>query len=239
MEEGTSEEIPDADLYVYYSFDTQMSNGVVKDNSGNNHNAQIINNCQYVNGKFGSALETIEGDGSSGGWVAMNFPFNLSEFTINFWVKEVSAYYEGGQAYFQAGNNDDGVCLIGRNGVWSNMKSIGDGINYHFAVGANSGYSGNNVPLAIDDSPYNPSSWNMFTMTYKNGKFYAYINGNLVGSKNQTFSVAQSNLMGLGIQWWSDVASTRFTAFYDEFRIYSKSIAQEQIQNLYNKNSLN
>jgi hypothetical protein len=238
MEEGTTEPPVDENLYVYYSFDTQLSGNAVKDNSGNGYNAQIVNECQYANGKFGSAIKTIEGSGNTGGWIKMNFPFNLSEFTISFWVKEVSAEFGGGQAYFQAGNNDDGVCLMGRNGAWSNMNSIGDGINYHFAVGANSGNS-SKVPLAIDDSPYNPLSWNMFTMTYKSGKFYAYINGILVGSKNQTFSVVQSDLMGLGIQWWDSSASTRFTAYYDEFRIYSISLTQAQITSLYEKNSLN
>jgi hypothetical protein len=92
--------------------------------------------------------------------------------------------------------------------------------------------------MAIDDSPYNPFSWNMFTMTYKSGKFYAYINGNLVGSMNQNFSVVQSDLMGLGIQWWSSISSTRFTAYYDEFRIYKVSLTQSQITNLYETNSL-
>lgn len=240
MEEGTTDPPVEEDLYVYYSFDTQLSGNAVKDNSGNNHNAQIMNECEYQNGKFGSCLKTIENSGDTGGWVKMNFPFNLSEFTINFWVKEVSAIFSGGQAYFQAGNNEDGVCLIGRNGVWSNMNTVGDGVNYHFAVGAKSSdYYGTNVPLAIDDASYNPNSWNMFTMTYKNGKFYAYINGNLVGSKNQYFSVVQSNLMGLGMQWWADGSSTRLTAYYDEFRIYTKSITLSEIQNLYDKNSLN
>jgi hypothetical protein len=237
MEEGTSEPPVDENLYVYYSFDTQLGGGAVKDNSQNGYNAQIVNACQYENGKFGSAIKTIEGSGNRGGWVQMNFPFNLSEFTINFWVKEVSAEFGGGQAYFQAGNNDDGVCLMGRNGAWSNMNSIGDGINYHFAVGANSS-SSSKIPMAIDDSPYNPFSWNMFTMTYKSGKFYAYINGNLVGSMNQNFSVVQSDLMGLGIQWWSSISSTRFTAYYDEFRIYKVSLTQSQITNLYETNSL-
>ncbi|MEI6090677.1 MAG: carboxypeptidase regulatory-like domain-containing protein [bacterium] len=240
MEEGTTDPPIDENLYVYYSFDTQLGGSAVKDNSGNGYNAQIVNNCQYETGKFGSAIKTIEGSGYSGGWIKMDFPFNLSEFTISFWVKEVSAEFGGGQAYFQAGNNDDGVCLMGRNGAWSNMNSIGDGINYHFAVGANSNdYNGSKVPLAVNDVNYNPESWNMLTMTYKNGKFYAYINGNLVGSKNQPFSVVQSDLMGLGIQWWESSASTRLTAYYDEFRIYTVSLTQSQITNLYETNSLN
>lgn len=222
------------DINAYLSFDGQIQNGKVLNDINGSYEATVFNNCTITSGIKGNCLKTNEGAGNSGGWVKLDFNFNLNEFTISLWVKEISSQYTGGQSYFQAGKNDDGVCMFGRCGKWKNMSQVGDGMNYHFSVGGISTSTNvNEMPLVIDDSKYNPYAWNMFTMTYKDGVLTAYINGQYVGSKNQNLHIGTSSLMGIGSQWWGAEQATRLTALYDEFVVYKKALTETEILALF------
>ncbi|MEI6090676.1 MAG: carboxypeptidase regulatory-like domain-containing protein [bacterium] len=226
-----------SELYVYYSFNVDPGTTNVTDNSANGFNGTLMNkDCVYETGKFGNCIRLIGKPGITGCWIKLPCAMNLPEFTVNMWVKEISSNWGSGQAYFQAGNNSNSVCLIARNAFFSIVSNTSE-LDYNFAVGAINTSGASNTPITLADNGYDPYAWNMFTLVYKKeGLMDAYINAKLVGSKNQAFNINPSGNIGINVQWWSGDGATRLTACYDEFRIDKSALSTTKIERLYKEN---
>ncbi|MEI6090675.1 MAG: carboxypeptidase regulatory-like domain-containing protein [bacterium] len=220
------------DHLVYYSFDE--TDNYLQDFSGNNFNGVKSGTITTETGKFGNCIRTTGTTDASGGWISIPMILNETTFSINFWVKEISLAYSGGQSYFQIGLQNTGTCFIGRSVPWS-ISGGGTDLFYQFAVGGNNTQT-TKQPLYVNDNSYTPANWNMFTLVYKTGTMTAYINGQNVGSQQQNFEIGTSNKIGIGIQWWSSNASTRLSAYYDEFRILNVGLTAQQVSLLYQNN---
>ena len=87
-------------------------------------------------------------------------------------------------------------------------------------------------------TPYIVSDRNQFVMlslVYANGVINAYRNGALLGTKNQTVSVATNN-SAIGRHYFSSgLSTTHFSGIIDEVRIYNRALTESELLQLYNQ----
>lgn len=221
--QGASAGIGDG-LLLHYTFDDDVGTTAV-DQSGYGNDGSIMNSHTYEDGIDGQGLKIFGNSShlsSSGGHVLLpQIDFNaMDEVTVSLWVKEIEILHPHGESYISFGekaySTNPGEIGISKN-------AIGD-IRYKF------GESLSDYPL--------PSAANEFVhyaMTFSSGYVNAYRNGALLDSIPAVLNIPHPEYAALGRHWWNNgtETSTRLTAVFDEVRVYSRALSDEEIADLY------
>ncbi len=215
-------------LIAYWSF----NDSTAKDNSGNNLHGTIHNDVTPtlgVDGNNAFHFRGEPGDVSTGGHIIIP-PIDFTkypEFTISLWVNEEDFSTDWGESYIWFGDFNFGY--LGIDHCWP----LPDKIKYvHFAVGSGVSIDPKPINVTYDFQNYR-SRWIQYCLVYKNNMMYGYIDGKLVGAKQQAVLVYDNNA-GIARHWWKYLGenrtSTRFIGSIDEVKIYSKALTKKEIE---------
>lgn len=142
---------------------------------------------------------------------------NVSEFTISMWVSLIQS---GGYATLFQSNG------MGGSGVWLAMNVEGNAQWMYRNISPNY-VKGGTVVTA--------NTWNLYTLTYKDGVATWYLNGqkNISGTyTDKTIPFATTFILAdsySGTTW-----NTNFNGKLSDFRIYAKALSDSQVLELYN-----
>jgi len=217
---------PDEGLIAWWPFD-----GDALDKSGYNRHGTLMNQYQFIGGIRGQALRLI-GQGantSNGGHVLIPFiDFRqMPTFTISMWVNLESFTVNHGGPYIHFGDRAQGWLGIS-NHV---KKATSQPLYIAFAVGA---IDYQVEPIYYEFDQNDIGKWVMYTLVYSGGLMSAYINDELIGSKQQSIYLMGNNA-GIARSWWYETnyeTATRFTGTIDDVRIYNKALNISKIRSL-------
>ena len=202
------------DLVGYWPLDEGAGN-VSEDKSGKGNNGAIQGNANWVNGKFGKALEF---DGSSGSTFIVPDSDSLKitgTLTIEAWFYPKAKPQKGGiiTKYKGAGNNR------------GYMVDIYDS-NLRFILSVD-GTSATNITVSTTD--WEPEKWNHVAGVFDGSDMHLYVNGALIGSKPKTTGVNPTpSPLELGNSWEEKV----FTGIIDEVRVWNSAKSAEEVMAL-------
>ena len=204
-------------MIAYYPLDTD-----VKDASGNNRHATVIGVSTFQSGKVAQGIKL---DANQESYISLPpIDFNSMEaFTLSIWVNEEGITHSDGSGYLSFGDHHGGQLGIGH--YWGNIR---------FSVGAQIDTDvEKNVTFAYPFEQTDANKWILYTMVYDQGKFSAYTNGVLKGTKTDEINVSNSN-SALGAHWSANGAGffNRFIGMMDDVRIYDRASTQEEINAL-------
>lgn len=216
-------------LVAYYPF-----SGNANDQSPFANHATVAGNSQFIStGVSGGAFRII-GDSAlfyAGGGHALLPKFGSymnAGFTISMWVRDealinTSAIHE--QSYLTFGPLDQPQVDIALNSETQRIRYIVDG-------GSGGVRSDIFAPISFSTGL---AAWKHVVLSYAPGKFIAYLNGVKVDERAVTANIFPSTTAGLGRGWWNGGASsaTRMSVTYDNVRIYSRTLADADVQTLY------
>ena len=196
------------DLLVYYPF-----NGDTNDYSGNNKHG-YLSGAVLTTDRFGNldhAYDFSRGDYVSS-FSSSDINLKNSSFSISAWVK--------------LDNLNGSDALVGQGGPGTNL-----GLHYSFRNNAlRAGFYSND----LDVSWQRNLKWNHWTVTYDSSSRMRaiYMNGVKVKS-----SVATNNFQGEGTFYIgrNDCCGETFDGKIDDVRIYNKSLDEEDVNHLYDK----
>ncbi len=203
-------------LIAWWTFDGKdILNGVIKDKSGNNNSANLLNistSTFYIGGVTGQAARF---DGSDDRMSLSSDIVGASDITISLWTKIYSQGGGSGGTFFD--NNKTRLYLqsSGRAFLTSNGGST-------------------NASCATNGLKYDGSKW--FHLVYtrtSGGVANCYIDGSLSGTADQS-----SGTLG-GITSFDKIgnnvsATAAFDGIIDDFRIYGRVLSATEIRQLYN-----
>jgi hypothetical protein len=224
-------------LVAYWSFDDSTAH----DYSGHGYNGIIKNSPTPAPGLKGSCFHfqgknvNIPANGNIsqiGDFILLpkiNFA-SMSEFTISLNVKgEQFSANSGGDGYIFYGDHD-----LGWLGIANIRATTYDSTTIKFSVGAD---INNIVPLSYPYNYKDTNNWINYCLVYSKGVIKAYVDGKLIGSKNEIIRIT-GNDAGIGCHWWtygSYQRCARFTGYIDEVKIFNKALDSSQISNLNNE----
>jgi chitodextrinase len=218
VEELESRTMPAAGLVAAYNFD-QGGSSVLTDVSGNGNNGTISNASWVSTGKFGGAL-SFKGSLNSFVRVPDSASLHLTAgMTLEAWVKATTLNSLTGWATPLAKENHASTA---NDNTYALYASTGAGTkpSGHVLVGgADYAASGSSMlPL---------NQWTFLATTYDGATLRMYVNGNLVGSKAVSGSIAiTKDPLRIGGNWSGDM----FTGLVDNVRIYNTALSQSAIK---------
>jgi hypothetical protein len=218
-------------------------NGTIADSSGNNNTVALIDSAGPVftadeNGKANSAFYA-NGTGqwlqvTNNGSIQFDTAFTLS---FNFLVNFVSAYQR--QTFVTMVNTTDAYGPTFAAGL-----SVPGLTNFCFGVDDSSAGCDNTNAYdpqdVADTSTFTPAAltWYNVVCIYNKGTITEYVNGQLVGSKNNPLNhIAQlcpSSTINVGMWWVSDPLA--LSGSVDEVRLYNRTLTLSEINSLAGKN---
>ena len=206
-------------MIAYYPLDED-----VNDASGNNLHATIQGFSAFQQGKVSQGIK-LDADQES--YVSLpEIDFNsMDAFTISVWVKQEGLTHSDGSGYLSFGDHHGGQLGIGN--YWGNIR---------FSVGAQIDTDAEkNVTVSYPFEQTDANKWILYTMVYEEGKFSAYTDGVLKGTKTDEINVSNSN-SALGAHWSANGAGffNRFIGMMDDVRIYDRALTTEEIDDLLN-----
>lgn len=214
-------------LVAYYTF-----SGTADDQSAYGNHATVAGNSQFTtNGLSGGALRVI-GDSAlmySGGGHALLPKFGTymnAGFTVSFWAKDeslINNFAVHNASYLTFGPLDQPQVDIALNSETQKIGFTVEGATTRIDVFA---------PLSFSTAL---ASWKHVVLTYTPGKFVAYLNGAKIDERAMTANIFPCSTAGLGRSWWNGGASSaaRMSATFDNVRIYSRTLADSDVQQLY------
>lgn len=228
------------DLVAFWNFDDKTA----RDKSGNFNDGIPVGNYNYKYGLYGLAFHSTGNNdkGDIGGHVLIPMlPFQkYDSFTINLWIYEKSnSYLNGDEYWISFGDWNFGGIFIGAHFLHEHTKRKKKSRVYQYSV--NHIYNDISKPYLFNDPFYTELNeeyldhWIMHTLTYRNGNFKVYQNGNFIGDKNQTLNIVGNNAALLR-HWWEfgNSTSTRFTGAIDEVMIWKTELDSNEIKSIYN-----
>jgi hypothetical protein len=220
-------------LILYYTFDDKN----VWDNSGNGNTGILHNTTEFVPGKKGYCIRLLGNNLQDGKGGYVELPFinfvEFSEFTIALWVNEEKAFqnigqsYIAGDAYINWGIHSEGWVGIGNYSLppYNNFRAV------NFSVGSISeGWQ--TVPLWIRFDTNYQHNWVHYALVFKNNTVYGYINGELIGRKEQILN-SLAKFGAIGKHWWrydGVHSSTSLNLKVDEVRVYKRALSENEIK---------
>jgi hypothetical protein len=204
--------IPTDGLIGYYNFD-QEPDSIVKDQSGNNLDGNIVGGAEWVEGIRGGGMYF---NGIDSYVNLSNDPaFDVVDgITLAAWV-----------APLDVANTQDNEWIDKGDHAWA-LKEKGDG-NFEFFI-----YDGNwFYPWFMMDESYN-GAWNHFTGTFDGFMLKMYVNGDSVQSFEHAGLIAvTTHEVHLGHN--SEVVDRFFEGQLDEVMIYNRPLTNEEIKSVY------
>lgn len=165
----------DGELAVFYPFD-ETGSSIAHDQQGE-HDGTIIG-ATHVPGVTGNALQF---NGSSDYVSVPDSPeWNLgSEFTIEFWANFNSVPGGGLNGDVAIGQDEGG----GTTNKWL-LNFSGSSIDFHFVNPSLGGSASVSVPFEPT-----PGQWYAFALTKSGSSYQFYVDGQLIGSANETLAI--------------------------------------------------
>jgi len=209
-----------------WSFD-DISNSVVKDETGNGNDGTVHGNPQSIEGRVGKAIFF---DGIDD-WVEKVNPQNLptkasQPWTMNFWVM-VDAFPKTEQWF--AG--------------WGQMTS-GRWVNYNDSEKVEKFgrklylRATNDQQASIGEQIFSFNIWQMMTATYDGKTVKVYNNGRLEGTRKFKLKDVKADILAVAKNMApSSKDSTCFKGKIDEFSIYDYALTEAEINYLANPDS--
>ena len=195
-------------LVAYWSFDAGSGKDV-KDDSGNGHDGVIVDAADWVDGKFGKALDF----GAGGGYVDVpdDDALDLSdEVTVMGWCNLNEAI--AGQKRLMSKN--DSIFFL---------FDFGAPTTLDFLVKPNNDFVEATTEFEV-------GKWYHFAGTYDGDSLRIYINGEMESEKGGVPPIATSDLdLWIGADDWQPDISN-FPGILDDIRIYSVALTNEQIK---------
>ena len=205
-------------LKAHYEF-----NGNLIDNSGNNFNAQAFGNYSFENGSI-----KIIGDNSltysGGGYVSIPISSMglLNEFTLSVRASNISTPHPDGEMLAFWGEETYGNYVAAME-ISQNSNTIGF---RHYLRGSPTGgnYIGLNyaVPAGLDQV-------HQFVITKSASLLSAFVDGQLVGSGNNSFALPSQENLYLGYHTWNGSSSARLNATYQDVQIYDRALTPTEV----------
>ncbi len=195
-------------LVGYWPFD-EGAGKAAKDASGKGHNGELINDANWVQGKFGKALDF----GAGGGYVVVKDDDELDladAVTVMCWF-----------------NLNEPI--VGQRRIMSKNDSIFVIFDFGAADSLDFLTKPNN-DFVESTTTFEPGQWYHFAGTYDGDALRIYIDGELEGEKAGVPSIATSSLdLWIGADDWQP-GVTDFPGIIDEVRFYSKALTQNEIR---------
>jgi len=160
---ANADELDMADMVGIWLLD-EGTGDIVRDSSGNKHDGEIFN-AEWVEGKYGKALE-FEGNGSSMVKVPHFDELNLEIFTIAAWINVPQL---GGYQGIIAKDGTDPGGTLRTYGIFVIQGS--PGIHYSFRDAARNHQTVNGSATAAD------ATWHHVAMTYDETSMRGYVDG--------------------------------------------------------------
>ena len=205
-------------LVAYWAFDDEAGD-TASDSSGNGHDGTLMGDPQWVDGRFGGALEFDQvGD-------EVNVPYhenlNQETFTVCAWAN-VEPESAGHRALISSRNEPpvSGYLFYAQpNDTWT------------FIAGIGSTWS------AVQGPAVKPGEWEHLAGVYADGKQKFYVNGELAGETDAAISLntGQEFLIGAG----ANERATHeylFKGIIDEVCIYDRALNVDEISSLMENN---
>lgn len=212
-------------LVVYLNFD-EGTGKVAKDRSKNGHDANLIANNKWVDGKFGKAIE-ITAEGQDCVQIPAIDTLKLrDEITMMAWLN--SAGWAGsGDQWIDKNNHNGGEHTSYGMGVF------GNGANIQMFLGA-----GNSRPTVSVDNKMKIKEWQHVTGTYDGATMKIYVNGELAGGQDQKFKFQGTNDQDVRIGCSKGRPQYTFNGAIDEVAIFSRALDVNEIKQVMNGNLL-
>ena len=201
-------------ILVYYSFDN-LDGNTIKDNSGNNRDAELVGNGELAEGEFGKAIHL------TGGVVRLS---NANDVIIP--ISENGEVTMAAWFYLNTHSNYDGIvsievpggdCCEFRMMVDPNFKPFWDAAHH--------------VDRKLDSFTFELNKWYHYVLVAdgKDGKIY--VNGEFVGSQPENFEFPNYEQASVFIGAGESVNSHKVEdALIDEVAIYSKALSAEEVK---------
>ena len=208
-----------------WSFD-DISNSIVKDESGNGNEGTIHGDPQPVKGRIGKALFF---DGLDD-WVEKLNPQGLpckasQNWSMNFWVT-VDAFPKTEQWFAGWGQQ-----LSGRWVNYNDSEKV-EKFGRKLYLRTNS-----DEQAAIGEQIFSFNIWQMITATYDGKNVKVYNNGRLEGTRNLKITDIKTDILAVAKNMSPAPESTCFKGKIDEFEIYDYALSQDEINYLANPDS--
>ena len=211
----------DKSLILYLPFD-EGSGKKAEDKSQYGHHAKLINNCKWVSGKFGTAVE-ISGEEDTE-VVKTNEANTLKiegEITKMAWVN-VASWTGKGHMQIIGKNNHNG----GEHSSYG-LCTSGDGKNIQAFFGTGAARPTLNMPAALETE-----KWIHIAASYDGKEMKAYLDGKEVGAKAENFKFKGTNDAPIRIGCSKDRGRYAFHGAIDEVVIYSRALTEKEIQDV-------
>jgi hypothetical protein len=208
-----SAQMPD-DLVGYWPLDEGAGDGA-EDKSGNSNDADIMGNVEWVDGRFGSALEFF-GSGGSTFIVQDSESLKITgPLTIEAWFYPMLDSQKGGIITKYKGAGDNRGYMI----------DIYDR-NLRFIL-SEDGTRDTNITVSTQN--WKAEEWYHVAGVFDGSVMYFYLNGTLIGKQNKTTGInPTTSPLELGNSWEEKV----FTGIIDEVRIWNTAKNEDQIKTL-------
>lgn len=221
-------------LILYYTLDQTL-----EDFSGNNYNGTAFGNTSYVNDRNGVPLAALNSTASGGGgnnYVTAGNPAAVNaltnQVTFAFWIRQT-------QTWFGSSGFEGFMPLInkwnGSTGLYSGLRMINPSNmsnRVRWRVNGSAFVDGNtNVPIG---------QWHHVVCTYNGAQLRIYQNGVLTGTVNHTGAIATTgNELQIGRQAnGNGQGGITYRGDWDQVRIYNRALTVEEIQVLFNNESI-
>ena len=204
-----------ADLVGEWRFD-ETAGTEAKDSSGYDNDGNLVGDPQWVDGIFGKALNF---DGNDHVAIAHSSAFDLSQLTIELWIKTPSDF--GGDGY---------RALVVKQGADRDYnfyaRSYLDGTrttHLHFS----SARWGSSITLLPE--PYDPNTWHHVAITVDSTGLEKYYSDGVFLEQHQRDPAVADNDYPL----WIGKADNLWNGTIDEVRIYNHALPSAEIQQHY------
>lgn len=210
--------VPTNGQVLYYTFDIN-ENGIVPDQSGNNHTGTVNGATYTSSGRVGGgySFETTDNIAVPN---SAQFDFGTGNFTMAAWIypKEVNQNV-----------------IIGKSSA-NNQGYLFNQNSYQLQFLAGSG--GASWSVNVNSGSYNITinSWNHVVVAQQSGQIYLWINGVASGNGNGGTVNGSAISLLIGDCSWTPID---FNGTIDEVMIYNRVLSSNEIYNLYLYNGTN
>lgn len=192
----------------------EKSDKEIKDSSGNNLHAEIVEGTKRVDGKFGGAIEF---GGSDMAQVPDDPKLDLESFTIAAWIK-----VKGQSGKWQIIASKENRGPTARNyGIFCNINT---GV-IHYSFTTSNGWKSYDAKTVVTDG-----SWHHVAATYENPNFKMYLDGTVNDEvAPSTKPDTHDNVLFIG---GCDIGDYWMTGIIDEIVLFNKALSEKEIGEL-------
>ena len=201
--------IADPNLVGWWKFD-EGSGTTALDWSGHDNHATLVDGPQWVEGRFGGALEFGGSNYATMDPVADDITGN--NVTLSGWVKTTDTH-----------------------GLWLSCNTGGRGnvALWSIDLGLATMYDGSeSVYEGYSDTVVSDDEWHMLTYVRSGDTGYIYVDGFLENTHAAGYSFGATDLWSIAMEWDAGGASDFLVGIVDDVRIYNMAMAYDQVVEL-------